>query len=141
MMRCCLVAFFLLVSAGLSRAQSGPCTEGAIKQGKLPMADDAFSYMPPYGKPVTGQSAIHDTAQSKFSDRTNVTNSWVGERRIVVSPSGDMAYEHGTMRVTYDDKDGHHQFDAVMLTVYKAKGGVCQMAAGTMQPLEESIKP
>jgi hypothetical protein len=52
------------------------------------MADDTFSYMPPYGKPVTGKSAIHDTAQSKFSDRTNVTNSWVGERRIVVSPSG-----------------------------------------------------
>jgi hypothetical protein len=140
MMHCSLVAFLILLSAGLSRAQSGPCTT-AIKQGKLPMADDAFSYMPPFGKPVTGKSAIHDASQNKFADRTNVTSSWVGEHRIVASSSGDMAYEHGTLRMAYDDKEGHHQFDAVMLTVYKAKGGVCQMAAGTMHPLEEDSKP
>jgi ketosteroid isomerase-like protein len=139
-MRHSLVAFLILVSAVVTRAQTGACTESVIKQGHLAMADDAFSYMPPYGKPVIGKPAMQDANKKSFSDRTNITNSWVGEHKIVSSPSGDMAYEYGTVHVGYDDKEGHHEFEAVMLHVYKAKGGVCQMAAMTMQPLEEKGK-
>src|SRR2546427_5699489 len=73
-------------------------------------------------------------------DRTNIKNSWVGEHRIVSAPSGDMAYEYGTVHVSYDDTAGHHEFEAVMLHVYKANGGVCQMAAMTMHPLGEESK-
>ena len=53
-----------------------------------------------------------------------------------------MAYEHGTMHVSYDDKsDGkHHTFSAVMLNVFQAKGAVCQQVAGTMNPLEDTAK-
>jgi len=67
---------------------------------------------------------------------------WAGDHRIVASESGDMAYEHGTMHVSYDDKsDGkQHTFDAVMLNVFKAKGAACQQVAGTMHPLEDTIK-
>ena len=71
---------------------------------------------------------------------TNITRSWVGDHRIVPTPSGDMAYEYGTMRMGYDEGGKHTDFEAVMLTVYKATGGVCQMAAMTMQPLEEEPK-
>jgi hypothetical protein len=47
------------------------------------------------------------------------------------------------MRITYDTKgDGqHHEFGAVMLNVYQAKGAVCQQVAGTMLPLEGSSEP
>jgi hypothetical protein len=38
-----LVSLFMLASTIFVCAQ-GPCTEAAIKQGNLPMADDAFSY-------------------------------------------------------------------------------------------------
>jgi len=131
-----LASMFVLASTILVCAQ-GPCTEGAVKDGKLPMADDAFSYMPPFGKPVSGKTAIQNTAEKKFSGRTNVKHSWESDHRIVSSASGDMAYEHGTMDMSYDEQGKSHEFKAVMLNVYKAKGGVCERVAGTMQPLED----
>lgn len=139
-MRQSMLSLALMVaSAGLVQAQAGPCTESLIKQGHLPVAEDAFAYMPPYGKPVVGKSEIQATNQEKFGERTNIKSSYLGEHRIVASSSGDMAFEHGTLQVSYDDKgDGkHHEFKAVILNVYKGKDGVCQKVAGTMQPLEE----
>jgi hypothetical protein len=135
-MRHFLVLLFALTSMGFVFAQS-PCTEAAVKDGKLPLAEDAFSYMPPFGKPVSGKTAIQDTAEKKFAGRTNVRHSWESDHRIIASASGDMAYEHGTMDMSYDEGGKPHTFKAVMLNVYKAKGGVCERVAGTMQPLEE----
>jgi hypothetical protein len=135
-MRYILVLLFTFVSTIFVGAQ-GPCTEAAVKEGKVTMADDAFSYMPPFGKPVSGKTAIQDTAEKKFAGRTNIKHSWESDHRIVASASGEMAYEHGTMDMSYDEEGKPHSFKAVMLNVYKAKGGVCESVAGTMQPLEE----
>jgi hypothetical protein len=135
-MRHITILLFMLASTMTLSAQ-GPCTAAAVKEGKLPMADNAFSYMPPFGKPVSGKTAIQDTAEKKFAGRTNIKHSWESDRRIVASTSGDMAYEHGTMDMSYDEEGKPHTFKAVMLNVYKAKGGVCERVAGTMQPLEE----
>jgi len=66
-----LVSLFMFASTIFVGAQ-GPCTEADIKQGNLPMADDAFSYLPPFGKPVSGKSAIQETAERKFAGRTNI---------------------------------------------------------------------
>jgi len=141
MMRFSLTFLFALVIAAATQAQIGPCTESAVKRGQLPMADDAFSYMPPYGKPVTGKAANDEAAEKTFTS-VNRKFEWASDHRIVASPSGDMAYEHGTMHVSYDDKDGgkHHSFDAVMLNVFKAKGAVCQQVAMTMSPLDDTFK-
>ncbi len=136
MMRLSLVPMFILLCAVPTQAQIGPCTESAIKQGNLPAADDVFSYMPPYGKPVVGKPAIQAANSKSFSDRTNITRSWVGDHRIVSTPSGDMAYEYGTVHMGYEEGGKHNEFEAVILSVYKAKDGVCQTAASTMQPLE-----
>jgi ketosteroid isomerase-like protein len=92
--------------------------------------------MPPYGKPVVGKPAIQAANEKSFSDRTNITRSWVGDHRIVSTPSGDMAYEYGTVHMGYDERGKHNEFEAVILSVYKAKAGVCQIVASTMQPLE-----
>lgn len=142
LLRFALMFLFTLAVCLCAQAQSGPCTEKAVKQGNLPFADDAFSYMPAYGKPVTGTAASEEAAKKSFSDRINRKFEWASDHRVVASPSGEMAYEHGTMHVSYDAKsDGkHHSFDAVMLNVFKAKGAVCQQVAGTMQPLEETVK-
>jgi hypothetical protein len=140
-MRLSLVPLLLALSAAPTEAQTGPCTESVITRGNVPAADDTFSYMPPYGKPVVGKPAIQSANAKSFSARTNVTRSWVGDHRIVSTPSGDMAYEYGTVHVGYDEGGKHEEFEAVMLTVYKAKGGVCQVAALTMQPLEEQPTP
>ena len=141
-MRLLLSLLFTLVFAAFAQAQTGPCTEKAVKDGNLPRADDAFSFMPPYGKPVTGKAAEDKAATTSFADRINRKFEWASDHRIVASPSGDMAYEHGTMNVSYDDKgDGkHHTFSAVMLIVYKAKGAACQQTASTMHPLEDTAK-
>jgi ketosteroid isomerase-like protein len=142
-MRVSLILLVTAIFAAAAQAQTGPCTETAIKEGRLPVADNAFSFMPPFGKPVTGKAAIHNAAAEKFADRINRKYTWADDHKIVISPSGDMAYEHGTMHVSYDTKsDGqHHEFSAVMLTVYKANGDACQQVAGTMHPLEDTVKP
>src|SRR5437762_7973824 len=70
----------------------------------------------------------------------NIKRDYVGEHRIVSSASGDMAYEYGTLDVSYDEKDDpkRHEFKAVILNIYKVKNGACQKLAGTMEPLEGS---
>jgi len=40
-----------------------------------------------------------------------------------------MAYKHGTMDVSYEEQGKPHEFKAVILNVYKAKGGVTQGCA------------
>ena len=40
---------------------------------------------------VTGKEAIQDTAEKKFTGRTNIKHSWESDHRIVTSASGDMA--------------------------------------------------
>jgi hypothetical protein len=133
-----LLFLLLALSAPLLHAQSGGLTEQTIEQGKVPVADDAFAYMPPYGKPVGGKPAIQDANTKRFSDRTNITRAWVGEHRIVPAASGEMAYEYGILEMGYESKsEGHQTFKAVMLIVYGAHGGLCQQVALTMQPLDE----
>ena len=126
-----------LSSAALLQAQTGPCTQESISKGSMPLAEDAFSYMPPYGRPVIGNAGFKEANTKSFSGNTNVQQSWEDDHRIVITPAGDMAYEFGTLRMSYDSKsEGHQDFEAVMLMVYKAKGDKCEQAALTMQPLE-----
>ena len=134
---CYFVISVFMLSCSLLVCAQGPCTEGAVKEGKVQLAKDAFSYMPPFGKPVSGSAAIHDTAEKKFAGRTNVKHSWESDHKIVASASGDMAYEHGTMVMSYDEGGKTLTFKSVILNVYKANGSVCESVAGTMQPLEE----
>ncbi len=137
MIRLYLVPFFFLFFAVRIARAGGPCTESAIQQGNLPTADDAFSYMPPYGKPVVGKPAIQSANAKSFSGRTNVTRSWASDHRIVSMASGDMAYEYGVVQMGYDDDGKRTEFEAVILRVYKSKDGVCQIVALTMQPLDD----
>ena len=90
-----------------------------------------------------GRRCAVDADRKSFSDRTNIKSYWVGEHRIVSSASGDMAYD-GTLHMSSDSKSnqatGREEFDAVMLIVYKAKNGVCEKVALTMQPLEKKAR-
>jgi hypothetical protein len=46
-----------------------------------------------------------------------------------------MACEYGAMEMSYDGQDDgqRHKFQPVMLEVYKAKNGVCNLVAETME--------
>lgn len=136
-MRSLSTLLLLLASATLLQAQSGPCTRSAIEKGNLSASEDSFSYMPPYGRPVIGNAEMKNANEKSFSGRTNIQRRWENDHRIVATPAGDMAYEAGTVRMSYDSKtEGRKEFEAVMLMVYKPKGGVCERVALTMQPLE-----
>jgi hypothetical protein len=134
-----LFSLLLLVAVPAS-AQSGPCTETAIKLEKTPVSEDLFSYMPPYGRPRIGKGDVQKANVENFSERTNVTRSWESDHRIIPSASGDMAYEYGTQRMGYDEKGQHTEFEAAMLIVYRAKGSVCETVALTMHPLDQEAK-
>jgi hypothetical protein len=135
------ILLLFLGSIALAQAQTGPCTEDSIRMGGMPIADDAFSYMPPYGRPVIGNAGMKEADSKSFSERTNIQRSWENDHHVVITPAGDMAYEYGTLRMSYDSKsEGHQEFEAVMLLVYKAKGNKCEQAALTMQPLEHQKK-
>jgi hypothetical protein len=56
----------IVLSAVLTQAQTGPYTESAVKQGKLPSAEAAFVYMPSYGTPVVGKPAIKEANEKQF---------------------------------------------------------------------------
>src|SRR5262245_34264382 len=124
----------VLASPKLAPGQTGLCTDNIVRNGRPPTADDAFTYMPAYGKPMIGRPATAEANVKNFSGRTDVTRAWKDDHRIVVAPSGDMAYEQGTMHMGYDEGGKRTEFDAVMLTVFKAGGGSCQMVALTMAP-------
>ena len=143
-LRIMTLMLFAAALAGFAQAQSGACTEDAIKQNKTTVADDVFMYMTPYGKPVIGKAATGGMNKEKFEKEyegsSNMKHTWVGEHRIIVAPAGDMAYEAGTMEMSYDQKGKSHSFQAVMLMVYQSKGGACQLVAQTMEPLEDKAK-
>ncbi len=132
------IAFLIaLVGVQPTLGQGSGCTERVVSDRvPPPTADDAFTYMPAYGKPMIGRPATADANRKSFSGRTNVTRAWQSDHRVVATPSGDMAYERGTMHMGYDEGGKRTEFDAVMLMVYKAKNGSCEMAALTMYPLD-----
>jgi hypothetical protein len=135
------ILLLLLGSITLAQAQAGPCTEQVIRDGGMSLSDDAFSYMPPYGRPVIGNGGFKDANTKSFSGSSNVQRTWENDHRIVITPAGDMAYEYGTLRMSYDSKsEGHQDFEAVMLMVYKARNNKCEQVALTMQPLEPEKK-
>lgn len=68
--------FVVLSVVAATHAQSGPCTESVVKQGKLASSQSVFVYMPPYGKPVAGKSAIEAA-----NEKTNITRSWEANQR------------------------------------------------------------
>ena len=94
-MRYLLAWVVALGSAGLVFAQEknatrytrGPCTEAAARQSNLRLADDAFSYMPPSGKPVSSKAALQVTAEKKFAERTNIKHWCESDQRRGIVPN------------------------------------------------------
>ena len=121
-------------------AQSGPCTEQAIRSAaprdQALMTDDMYFFSGALEKPVIGKSE-GDKASSEVDAERKSTKYTTTVDRIVIPQSGDMAYEYGTSRVMFDEvKSGkHHDFTAAYLRVWKAADGSCKIAAAMFQPV------
>jgi len=128
-----LTAFFGLQAF----AQKGPCTEEAVRGPEVkpkepPSIDDYYFYSTVFEKPVIGE-AERKNAIEAMPHRSNMKVSPATWDRLVVAPSGDMAYEYGTHQVSFDEGGKHYDFTSAILAVWKADNGVCKVAAWMAQ--------
>jgi Domain of unknown function (DUF4440) len=85
-------------------------------------------------KPVVGKAAYNDAFKEVDATRQNHKQSDDHVDRLVVAPSGDMAYEYGTSHISFDREKKHVEFTAAYLRVWKASGKECKIAAMMAQP-------
>lgn len=124
---------FLFVAQAFS--QTGPCTESAVKSlidkhDENAVADDVYYFIGALDQPVVGKAA-HDNAMKTVEEsRQNVKTTPPRPDRVVVAPSGDMAYEYGTEHVSFDERASKHRdFTTAYLPVWSAVDGQCKIAA------------
>lgn len=146
-MRTCLLLLAVLSFSGTAAAQSGVCSESTVKTAKAPgygalsYTSDHYFFSGALDKPVIGTGAAAKAGSAVQAGRRNESIVESTER-VVAAGSGDMAYEYGTARISYDDaKTGKHEdFTSAYLRVWKADGGTCKVAAEMAEP-EETPQP
>jgi hypothetical protein len=138
-------ALLIVLIALPAMAQTGPCTEKVIKAAessnyKNVATDDMYFFSGALDKPVVGISAREKAGVPIAAARKNEKSESSKADRIVIAPSGDMAYEYGSDHVSFDDsKDGKHiEFTAAYLKVWKAVGDKCKLAAQMSAPEDEA---
>ncbi len=137
------LALTIVLYSSLAFAQNGPCTEQFIrdesgKPGPLLKTDDYYLFNPMLEKPVVGteeRNKANKSLEPLMAKRKNVKNGPPTVERIVVAPSGDMAYEYGTFHFSYDDSDtGEHvEPQVAFLWIWRSDGGSCKLAAAMLQ--------
>jgi ketosteroid isomerase-like protein len=80
---------------------------------------------------LIGKSEWQQASEKVRATRPNSKSGPWNIERIVVAPSGDMAYEYGTHQISFDDtKTGKHpDITSAYLRVWKVAGGTCKIAA------------
>jgi hypothetical protein len=136
--------FLLLLLALPVVAQSGPCTEQSVrtasaKQDRSSYAEDAYFFSGALDKPVVGRAAADKAFAPVAAGRKNENKSAPVADRIVAAPSGEMAYEYGTAKASFDERDTgkHVEFTAAYLRVWRAVDGSCKLAAEIFEPEEK----
>lgn len=131
------VTVFITASfVGVVVAQTGPCTEQAIRAANASgagnsLADDVYVASPANKEPIVGRAEVERVGKIIHSMRKNEHYGPNPPDHIVAAPSGDMAYAYGTRRITFDDMQigKHVEFTNAYLQVWKAVGGTCKIAA------------
>jgi ketosteroid isomerase-like protein len=121
-------------------AQNGPCSEQSIKKANTAhesslLAKDMYFFSGALKEPVVGTAAADKAFAPIAASRRNEKQDPMKADRIVVGSSGDMAYEYGTAHMSFDSKkEGHVDFTAAYLRVWKAVDGKCEIAAEMFEP-------
>lgn len=124
-----------------SLAQAGPCTAPFIKGQAAKaqpdsVADDLYFFSGALDKPVVGTRAAEKASAPVAARRKDEKHDPLHPDRVVVSASGDMAYEYGTAHMSYTERDTGKliDFTAAYLRVWKGEGGSCKLAAEMFEP-------
>jgi hypothetical protein len=119
------------------------CTEEFIRTnidnfGPKYEAEDAYFFSGALEKPIVGLNTgeAKKTGEKLDQERKNEKRDPHKLDRIVVAPSGDMAYAFGTGHMSFDEvSTGKHvDFTAAFLTVWKVVNGSCKLAASMFEP-------
>jgi hypothetical protein len=138
---------FVFVTPVAAMAQSSVCSEqtirDAVQNKTMKAADDEFFWSGRYDKPLIGKAEHEEAAKKAEVDNPRKNQvSAQHPQRIVVSKSGDMAYEYGTGDLSFDDqKTGKHVAGQTgYLRVWKSVDGQCRVTATMMRPIETPMK-
>jgi ketosteroid isomerase-like protein len=124
-------------------AQVGPCTGQSVKnesaKQNLNFADDVYIFSGALDKPVVGKAAADKAFAPVAAERKNENKAVPVPDRIVAAASGEMAYEYGTSKASYDERDTgkHVAFTAAYLRVWRSIDGSCKLAAEIFEPEEK----
>jgi hypothetical protein len=146
MKRICALVFFLAAPIAVM-AQGSACSEqtirDAVQNKTIRYTDDNFFWSGGYDKPMIGKAQREEGRKKAEAEepRKNEVNA-DHPQRVVVSKSGDMAYEYGSGEMSYDEqKTGKHvSFQIGYLRVWKSVDGQCEVAATMVKPVESTIK-
>ena len=140
--------FLIILAAPIATlAQVPVCSEhtirDAVQNHTYKASDDEFFWSGQYEKPLIGKEE-HEKATKKSEAEAPRKNQVFTEhpQRIVVSGSGDMAYEYGSNQISFDDQKAgkHAAAEGAYLRVWKSVDGECEVAATMIRPIESTIK-
>ena len=122
------------------------CSEEFIRSNinsndKKLLTSDTYFFSGALAKPIIGL----DTADSKKAvdkldhERKNAKYDPMKVERVVVAPSGDMAYVYGSGHGSYDEAETgkHIEFTPAFLMVWRIDQGSCKIAAVIYEPQGE----
>jgi hypothetical protein len=146
MKKICILLLLFLAPIG-AQAQGSACSErtirDAVQNKTITYTDDSFFWSGAYDKPMIGK-VEQEKGQKKVEAEEPRKNEVDADhpQRVVVSNSGDMAYEYGGGEISFDEqKTGKHvSFEVGYLRVWKTVDGQCKVAATMFKPIESTIK-
>lgn len=138
--------FALLLAPASVMAQAPVCSEqkiqAAVQKPSLKYSDDSFFWSGAFDKPLIGKAQQQaEVAKARKDEPRKNELSGDHPQRIVIAKSGDMAYEYGTGKLSYDEaKTGKHiAFQTAYVRVWKSANGECQVAAFLVMPIESTM--
>ncbi len=143
-----VVAFLIVCALGVAGiavrgAGTNAAEEAAIRKiiasGRPPVLPDAVFWSGAYKRPTVG-----DEKPEPFGTQTSITNRVPGSQRtttsvirIVISDSGDLAYEYSKGTLDFDIKSGEHfHADTGLLRVWQKEDGQWKVAAQFVRPYD-----
>ncbi len=136
-----VVAFLMGLSA--SRAQSSAELElrRAIESGQTQSADDLIFWSGAFDHPIIGKANLETQGAEIAKTRKNEKRGPEKIERLVVSTTGDLAYDYGATSLEFDDAQTgtHASFTPTHLRIWKREKGVWKLAAAFMRPNPSKI--
>jgi hypothetical protein len=102
------------------------------------LTSDTYFFSGALDKPIVGiDNADSKKVDEKLShERKNAKYDPLKVERVVVAPSGDMAYVYGSGHGSFDEvaTGKHIDFTPAFLMVWRADSGTCKIAAAIYEP-------